>query len=305
MDHLDDTHDRFVNDVSYDTNDRFVSDWYEPDRDDFGDDSYPYDRDLPRRLRHQVLVDGRLIDSWTERVEGTRWEHVARQFDAENTCHQELAPIAPRRHPFAEVLDWLEGLVGGPERLDLLDAVVLSAPDRPLIEDPWERDQFDTVEGLLDSVAAAFFADEAQTVLRRALLDVWNDGHDLVLHPKSAPHTAGGICWAVGRANGWFHPFANVRQKDVQRHLWLKTAISSAGSPVIRTLRDLGPRAASSPPDYPDLLALGHPALLTATTRLRLIGWRDKARVARDAQGSHHVESASAMTQGRLGRDHR
>lgn len=176
MDHLDDTHDRFV------------SEWYEPDRDDFGDDSYPYDRDLPRRLRHQVLVDGRLVDSWTERVEGTRWERVARQFDAENTCHHELAPIAPRRHPFAEVLDWLEGLVGGPERLDLLDAVALSAPDRPLIEDPSEREQFDTVGGLLDSLAAAFFADEAQTVLRRALLDVWNDSHDLVLHPKSA-HT--------------------------------------------------------------------------------------------------------------------
>ena len=192
MDHLDDTHDRFV------------SEWYEPDRDDFGDDSYPYDRDLPRRLRHQVLVDGRLVDSWTERVEGTRWERVARQFDAENTCHHELAPIAPRRHPFAEVLDWLEGLVGGPERLDLLDAVALSAPDRPLIEDPSERDQFDTVEGLLDSVAAEFFADEAQTVLRRALLDVWNDSHDLA--PARAtrapscrrrrPRTAAGP-WAV------------------------------------------------------------------------------------------------------------
>jgi len=109
---------------------------------------------------------------------------------------------------------------------------------------------------------------------------------------RAAPHAAGGICWAVGRANGWFHPFTNVRQKDVQRHLWLKTTISSAGSPVIRTLRDLGPRAAPSPPDYPDLLALGHPALLTATTRLRLIGWRDKARAARDAQGSHHTDGS-------------
>ena len=301
MDHLDDRHGSFDGFVSYDSNDcfdGFVSDWDEPDRGDFADDRYSGEPDLPHRLRHQVLIDGRLVDSWTTRVEGTRWERVARQFDAESRCHHELAPLPPRRQWFAEVLDWLEGLVGGPERLDLLDAVVLSAPDRPLIEDPWESDQFDTVEGLVDSVAAAFFADGAQMALRRAVLEVWNDSRDLVLHPKSAPHTAGGICWVVGRANGWFHPCTNVRQTDVQRHLWLKTPISSAGGPVVRALRELGPRAGSCPPDYPDLLALGHATLLTTTTRLRLIGWRDRAIAARDAHGSGQAENASATTIG-------
>lgn len=168
-----------------------------------------------------MLVDGRLVDSWTEPVEGTRWERHARDFDARRECHHPPPPPAPRRHPFEEVLDWLEGLVGGRQRLDLLDDVPLEVPSRPVLEDPSDGAELEAVERLLDSVAAQFFGDDARPALRQALLHVWNDSPDLVLRAKSAPHAAGGICWAVARANGWFHPHTNVRQKEVQRHLWL------------------------------------------------------------------------------------
>jgi len=210
VDHFDD-----IDDID----DRDFRDRFEPDVEDEPFEptwfSQPH---RPHRLRHQVLVDGRLVDSWTEPVEGTDWEHLARDFDARSTCRHPPAPQRPPRHPFEEVLDWLAGLVGGTRRLDLLDAAEPVSPGRPPIEDPWELEQYQAVRGLVDSVAAEFFGDVARPVLRQALTHVWNDSPDLVLRPKSAPHTAGGICWAVARANGWFHPATNVRQKDVQRH---------------------------------------------------------------------------------------
>lgn len=216
-------------DGRYDTDSRFTRDAYVLDRENIPYDRYFPESSVPPRLRHQVLVDGRLVDSWTERVEGTRWEQVARDFDAESRCPHQLFPSRPLRHPFEEVLDWLEGLVGGPQHLDALDTVALTVPARPVLEDPWQSDQLDAVESLLDSVAVKLFGGDAQPALRQGLLHVWDDSPDLVLHPKSTAHTAGGICWAVGRANGWFHPHTNLRQKDLQRHLWLKTPISSAG----------------------------------------------------------------------------
>jgi len=284
-----------------DIDDRDTREWLEPDmEDDFRDYAYRDEPYVPRRLRHQVLVDGRLVDSWTEPVEGTRWERHARDFDARHECHHPPPPPPPRRHPFEEVLDWLEGLVGGRHRLDLLDDVPLEVPSRPVLEDPSDGAELEAVERLLDSVAAQFFGDDARPALRQALLHVWNDSPDLVLHAKSAPHAAGGICWAVARANGWFHPHTNVRQKEVQRHLWLTSTISAVGGPVVRALRDLGPRPGPYPTDYPDLLALGHPDLLTATTRLQLIGWRDKATAARDAYGPPPADGATMTTGGRL-----
>jgi len=68
----------------------------------------------------------------------------------------------------------------------------------------------------------------------------------------------------------------------------------------VRALRDLGPRPGPCPTDYPDLLALGHPDLLTATTLLQVIGWRDKATAARDAYGPPPADGATTTTGGRL-----
>ena len=51
------------------------------------DDSYPYDDPRhyvtpdPDRLTHLVLVDGRLVDVWSEPVAGTRWQEHAERFD--------------------------------------------------------------------------------------------------------------------------------------------------------------------------------------------------------------------------------
>lgn len=152
-----DSHGGYDTDGRYDTDSRFTRDAYVLDRENIPYDRYFPESSVPPRLRHQVLVDGRLVDSWTERVEGTRWEQVARDFDAESRCPHQLFPSRPLRHPFEEVLDWLEGLVGGPQHLDALDTVALTVPARPVREDPWQSDQLDAVESLLDSVAVKLF----------------------------------------------------------------------------------------------------------------------------------------------------
>ena len=53
-------------------------------------DTYPYAHPYedPRssdldRLTHLVLVDGRLVDVWSEPVSGTRWQEPAERFDRE------------------------------------------------------------------------------------------------------------------------------------------------------------------------------------------------------------------------------
>ena len=78
------------------------------------------------RLTHLVLVDGRLVDLWTESARGTRWESFADRFDAERRPVQVSPPDPPA---YERALAWLRTLVGGAEALAALDdAPLVSAP---------------------------------------------------------------------------------------------------------------------------------------------------------------------------------
>src|SRR5262245_13108067 len=76
------------------------------------------------RLTHLVLVDGRLVEVWSEPVTGTRWQHHADRFDRERRPPSPPPPrsSAPVRPEHELVLTWLDAVVGGRERLLALDA---------------------------------------------------------------------------------------------------------------------------------------------------------------------------------------
>lgn len=232
------------------------------------------------RLTHLVLVDGRLVETWTGPVEGTRWQRHADRFDREL---QRPEPVPP---PWQQVLDWLADLCGGPAAVAALGAEPLDdAVDLPAdTPDARSRGRLEATAELLDAVAERWFDDETAVALRRALLRVWDDDPDTVLLARSAAHLAGGLCWAVGKANGCFRPQGELTMARVQESLALRSAISGYGTTVERALRGFRPVPTvrwRRPLGVPDLLPLGVPGLLTSTTRERLVRLRDRALAAR------------------------
>lgn len=262
------------------------------------DDSlYPYypgshfdvDRPSLARLTHLVLVDGRLVDTWSEPVEGTRWEHHAHRFDRELRKLDEPEP--ERKPPYQQVLEWLDGVCGGREALEALDDAPLRSDDRvlPDVADGPSTPLLAEAAGLLGVVAARHFDPETAIALHRALLRVWTDQPETVTRARTTRHLAGGLCWVVGKANGLFRPAGETRMSEVQDALALSSAISSYAPSVQSALRGLRefPTDRWGRPNRPDgtphLLALGHPDLLVSATRERLIRLRDRALAARDA----------------------
>jgi hypothetical protein len=79
-------------------------------------DTYPHDfpdhsqgRSDLDRLTHLVLVDGRLVEVWSEPVTGTRWQEHADRFDRE--LHRpEPEPVVATHE---RALRWLDDVCGG------------------------------------------------------------------------------------------------------------------------------------------------------------------------------------------------
>ncbi|MEJ7833431.1 MAG: hypothetical protein WKF79_10980 [Nocardioides sp.] len=253
----------------------------------------PYDRDPydePAwathldRVTHLVLVDGRLVDVWSEPVDGTRWQRHADQFDRERP----LPPSPPRPPEYAVALAWLADLCGGPAALSDLDAEPLTDDALDLPETPTlaTRHRLERTAELLDSAATSCFDAETGHALRRALLRVWHDEQETALHLRSPAHLAGGVCWAVGKANGLFGGQGVTTQRAVQEALGAPSALSTAGPTIQRALRGFAPTSPARPHGAPDLLALGQPALLLGATRRLLVRLRGRAEEARSAAES-------------------
>ncbi len=237
------------------------------------DDSYRTTRDR-ERLRHLVFLDGRLIETWTEPVEGTAYMAIADELDRAN---RPVPPVAytrePPRPPYEVVLDWLDGVVGGRIALLALD-------DEPFEEAP--TTEGDDVDDLLARVADAHFSADFLAATRAALAAVRRDDPDLVAQ-SPAGEIAAGLCWLVGRANGLVGAGTPVSQKTLKATLWLSTTPTRRVARIKPCLRGLVAEPGLRPPDCPDLLALGSPTYLTAATRKRLIRLRDRALAAAEA----------------------
>ena len=241
------------------------------------------------RLTHLVLVDGRLVDTWSEPVRGTVWQKHADRFDRERRPPE--PPPEPPRPPYELALEWLDGVCGGRDAVTRLDTAPLTAePGLPDVAHPVARGRLHDTAELLDTLGSQFFDAEVTVALRRALLRVWTDEPETTTRAKTARHLAGGLCWTVGKANGLFLPAGRIKMGEVQEVLALTSAISGCAPAVQRTLRGLRPYptdrwgyASRRPEGMPDLLALGHPDLLVSATRERLVRLRDRAVATRES----------------------
>ena len=254
-------------------------------------DPYPRPYAVPdphddHRLRHMVLVDGRLVDTWTERVEGTPWQVHADRFDHEAG---RAVPAAPPPAPLHErVLLWLDTVCGGRAAVTALDTEPLEDhDDLPEVVDHEGRERLADIAELLDGVAAACFepgeGHEIGVALRSALVAVWSVDPELVRRARSARDIAGSVCWVVGKANGVFRPIGELRVGRLQDVLGTTTSPASRRHPVERALRGLGPTVErwQRPGVVPDLLALGRTDLLVSSTRTQLVRLRTQALSAR------------------------
>jgi hypothetical protein len=254
-------------------------------------DTYPYayPYDSPRqsdldRLTHLVLVDGRLVDVWSEPVSGTRWQEHAERFDRE-LRRPEPEPQVPTHE---RALRWLDDVCGGRDAVLALDTDPLADDGRDLPEAPTRQAQsrLAAVAELLDAVAQRWFDVETSHALRTALLTVWEREPEVVLDAATAAHVAGGICWVVGKANALFRPPGERTMGQLKEALALHTTISTYGKVVQRALvgyRDPSSQGWWRPDELPELLALGHRDLLLGEVRRRLVRVRNRALEARDS----------------------
>lgn len=143
----------------------------------FEDPRYGYGRGGPwapdelERLTHLVLVDGRLVDVWSEPVEGTRWQRHANRFDRERrpeVVHVE--PPEPPRPAYEDVLEWLALVVGGRDVLADLDDQPLTSEgsELPTTElDIRSRHRLESAAEQLDRAADLFLDEQMGMALRR------------------------------------------------------------------------------------------------------------------------------------------
>jgi hypothetical protein len=189
----------------------------------------------------------------------------------------------PRRQAHEEVLEWLDGLVGGREALLAMSDAVAPSPEPPTFEDAEQGAVYLAVTELLDRIAGLFFDDEVARVLEVALSTLWQRRPGLFTPAHTANATAGGLCWVVGRANGLF--VGGPTQTTIQRELWLRSSLSTVGQRIALVLRGVALTQGRRPRQAPDLMGFANPALLTPTTRRTLLPWRDQALAAQQLAG--------------------
>ena len=245
-----------------------------------------YDDEETQRLRLMAFVDGRLVSTWTERVEESAWADIARRFDRERE-RQVLPPPPPPVPTYERVLAWLDDVCGDREALLALSPTLLEdEPDLPEVDTPQARTRLTAVAELLDAVAASSFDREIAVAFRRCLLAVWDKEPEVVLDAATAAHVAGGVAWVVAKANGVLGTQGRVTVTQLKHALALNPSPSTYGKVVQRALvgyRDFEAQRTGRVYELPDLLPLGRPDLLLGGTRRTLCRARDRALEAQDA----------------------
>ena len=185
-----------------------------------------FDRPLLRnngRLTQLVFLDGRLVDSWTSDVEGTRYHELAREYDAEK---RPPAPPAPPRHQ--QVLEWLDSLVGGRSALLAMEVDPGPVPDLREVLDPAGDEQWLVVGELLDDLCESLLPSGLVGPLRHGLLLAREEDSALAA-TRGVARVAAGLAWLVGKANGALGAGGAVRHKDVAERLGLTGALNTDG----------------------------------------------------------------------------
>jgi len=252
-------------------------------------DGGPYDDEGPDRLRLLAFVDGRLVGSWSERVEDSPFSEIARRFDHERQP-QVQPPPPPPVPTYERVLAWLDDVCGDREELLALSPTLLEdQADLPEVETAQARSRLTAVAELLDAVAASSFDPEIAVAFRRCLVEVWAREPEVVLDAATAAHVAGGVAWVVAKANGVLGAHGRVTVTQLKHALALSPSPSTYGKVVQRALvgyRDFEAQRSGRLYEVPDLLPLGRTDLLLGVTRRTLCRARDRALEAQRASAA-------------------
>jgi hypothetical protein len=250
-----------------------------------------------------VLLDGRVLESWSEPLRLSPWQEHPRA----DVHHEELRRWHKRSWSNEDglsepekVVRWLEMAVGGVTALADLDEVPLPDEALDLPESarfrPDEREDVLDVAALVDGVAERFFDPEVRTAMRRALAAT--SEHLLLGSRPSAPaNAAAAVVWAVAKGNALVGPGRRATMKAIAEHLGVPSMSAEKGREVARLLRPSDSAWFSTPWQVRDLEPLGRAGLLTAQTRRRIIATRDSALVelGREAERDLAREQARAL----------
>jgi len=226
------------------------------------------------RLSHLVFVDGRLVDAWSERVEGSAYADVARGHDEER--RPQVVPSPPSLPPHVQALAWLDAVAGTREALLAMTAAPVALPRLGDHFDPVVDEAWLVGDELLTDLRESLLPADLAAPLRECLLLV--RGRLPELAERMTPvRLAAGVAWVVGKANAAIGPEGPVTQRLIADHLGT-TSLNASGHQVVGHVRRLGwtsarPWACGAPA----LLAVGRAELLAASVRCDLVELRDRS----------------------------
>ncbi len=247
--------------------------------------------DDQERLRHLVYLDGRLVDVWSEPVQGTAYAAWAARLDRLGRPVEKPAPLPP---PHERVLRWLDDVVGGRIALLALDDEALVPGPRPCPPRSAPGTAHDGVEDLVAEQCRRRFDEEFRCAVVAALDALWELDRSVV--EGDPAQVVGGLCWLVGRANGRVGTGTAVTQAVLKGDLGLRVSPGSRAARFRERLRDLRPSAPPRPMQCPDLLELGRADVLLSGTRRDLIRLRDRALAAATAVAAdEHARASTSL----------
>jgi len=94
------------------------------------------------------------------------------------------------------------------------------------------RERVREVAELLDDLADRFFEPEVADAFRWGLAALWREDPVLITRPASTTSLAGGVAWAVGKANGLYNPVGVVRVGMIQDTLGMPSGPAALGRPA-------------------------------------------------------------------------
>lgn len=226
------------------------------------------------RLSHLVFVDGRLVDAWSERVQDSAYDDVARAHDEASRPRVVQSPPPPPLH--VQMLAWLDSVAGGRDHLLAMHAFPVSLPRLgehldPVADEPWL-----VADELLTDLRESLLTPELGAPLRECLL-LARDRLPELAGRMTPARVAGAIAWVVGKANAAIGPEGPVTQVRIADHLGI-TTLNACGTQVLGHVRRIGWNSARPwTSQAPALLAVGRVELLSASVRRDLVDLRDRS----------------------------